>query len=360
MLPNLTELIQKTIQTGMDILPDSLAGLVGGDSFQTPEGRPLPPRVAMFVRIMNIFPGVESLSPIALRDMEDMDAFLQAPAPDIRKSQDIQIPGPAGEIPIRVYTPESEESTLPALIFYHGNGWVAGSLNSHDNVCRTLSASSGCIIVAVDYRLAPDHKFPAGLEDALHTYEWVRENSKLIGADASRIAVGGESSGGNLAAAVSIMARDKGIAPDYQLLMYPLLDLTRETDSAKAFDGYGMPMGMLNWCAENYLNSAEEKHKFEASPLKAESFKDLPTTHLICGDFDPVRDECIEYVKRLKEAGVTVRFSPYENMIHSFIMFSALFQDSRTAADDAALQMKRFFAETRKETVAASAGRKDV
>ena len=362
MFTDLIKLAQSTVQTGMEILPDSLAGLLGGQDFRAPGGRPLAPKVAMFVRIMNFFPGVENLSARTLREMEDMDTLIQSPAPDISALQDLTIPGPAGRIPIRVYTPNSPTSklgsavSLPALVFYHGAGWVSGGLHSHDNLCKSLAAKSGCLVVAVDFRLAPEHKFPAGLEDALTAYEWVRANADSIGADAARIAVGGESTGGNLAAAVSLLARDKGNTPDYQLLMYPLLDLSRQTASRQAFDGYGMPMGMLDWCAGQYLNSPAENTRFEASPIRAADLTGLPETHIICGDFDPVIDECAAYVDRLKAANVKVRFSRYENMIHSFIMLSALFADSRTAADDAALQMKRFFAKFARSNPPETAG----
>lgn len=232
--------------------------------------------------------------------------------------KNITIPGPGGEIPLRIYTPEGS-GPFPILVYFHGGGWVMGNLNTCNNTCHFFSNTIGCIVISVDYRLAPKHKFPAAVEDAYTATRWAAEHAAEINGDSSRIAVAGESAGGNLAAAVCLMAQDLGGPPlVLQLLAYPATNLaTLETNSYRNFaKGYGLTKFHVEWFRKQYLADKKDRKNPYASPLLAEDISNVPPALVITGEFDVVRDDGEMYVGRLKEAGVEARFIRYADKGH--------------------------------------------
>jgi len=233
------------------------------------------------------------------------------------------IPGPDGDIPVRLYRPANAgEGPLPILIFYHGGGWIQGDLDVHDEPCRRVANTSGGLVISIDYRLAPEHKFPAGVEDSLAAFRWVRDNAGVIGADVNRIAVGGDSAGGNLSAIVCQQIAAAGEpGPMFQLLIYPATDSRMETKSFGMFEeGFFLTRERIDWYLELYLNDFEaEKQDLRFSPVFAEDVSNQPQALVITAGFDPLRDEGRNYHERLVAAGVNSKYLQYDGMIHAFI-----------------------------------------
>jgi acetyl esterase len=245
-------------------------------------------------------------------------------APALWKVSDRSIPGPGGELTLRLYQPRA--SARPVLMFFHGGGWSFGDLDSHDHVCRWLCVYSDCVVAAVDYRLGPEHKFPAAVEDAIAATKWVAENGEIIGADASRIAVGGDSAGGDLAAVVALHARDTG-APvlRFQLLIYPAVDMTMSSPSHAEFgDGYRLTRPLMVWSCVNYLRDGRDMLDPRASPLFAKDHSRLPPALIVTAEFDPLRDEGKRYAEALAASGTPVIHRCEEGMIHGFVGFTGI------------------------------------
>jgi acetyl esterase len=256
-----------------------------------------------------------------------MQALLAAnpvPVEPIYRVEDRHIPGVVREIPVRIYTPEGNPP-MGVLVYFHGGGWVLGDLESHDRVCRALANSAGCVAVSVDYRLAPEHVFPAAAEDCYAATKWVAENAASLGADPARIAVGGDSAGGNLAAVVSMMSRDRG-GPSlvFQLLFYPVTDSAMDTPSQKEFasDGYVLSRADMEWFWNNYVDSSAEKTNPYASPLRAKNLAGLPPALVLTASHDPLRDEGEKFAQRLISSGVKVTCTRYEGVTHGFVSFA--------------------------------------
>jgi acetyl esterase len=252
-----------------------------------------------------------------------------------------------GTIPIRVYTPTGT-GPFPILVFFHGGGWVIGDLESHDGLCRSLTNAVGCVTVSVDYRLAPEHKFPAAPEDCYAAAKWVADNAATINGDPQRIAVGGDSAGGNLTAVVSLMARDRG-GPKlvYQLMIYPATDYFPDTPSMRDnADGYFLTKVDMVWFLNHYLTSEADAKDPYMSPIKANDLHGLPPAMVITAEFDPLRDEGELYAARLKEAGVPVVLKRYDGMIHGFLSMSAMLVQGKKAHEDAVAGLRSAFATT--------------
>jgi acetyl esterase len=278
-----------------------------------------------------------------------MQALLAAnpmPLEAIYRVEDRHIPGAAGQIPVRVYTPEGNPP-MGVLVYFHGGGWVLGDLESHDRGCRTLANSAGCVVVSVDYRLAPEHVFPAGAEDCYAATKWVSENAASLGADPARLAVGGDSAGGNLAAVVSMMSRDRG-GPSigFQLLFYPVTDCALDTPSQKEFaaDGYVLSRADMGWFWNHYLDSDTEKTNPYASPLRAKNLAGLPPALVLTASHDPLRDEGERFAQRLISAGVKVTCTRYEGVTHGFISFADAVDKGKEGQRQAADALKVAFA----------------
>jgi acetyl esterase len=263
---------------------------------------------------------------------------------EVARTQDRSIPGPNGDIPVRTYWPAGE-APLPLLVYFHGGGWVIGSIESHDMTCRSLANASGCAVVSVDYRLAPEHTFPAPLEDCYAAAVYIAEHAAEFDGDGSRLAVGGDSAGGNLAAAVSLMARDRG-GPSitFQLLVYPVTDRSFGTASYREnADGYFLTTAGMRWFWNHYLRDARDGANPYASPLRADSLRGLPSVLVITAEFDPLRDEGEAYAARLREAGVTAVTSRYDGVIHGFVSMAALVPQGQAAIAEAGAALRSAF-----------------
>ena len=263
----------------------------------------------------------------------------------VGKVEDREIAGPAGKIPLRLYTPEGK-GPFPVLVYFHGGGWVIGDIESHDAVCRSLTNAAGCITVSVDYRLAPEHKFPAAPEDCYAATQWAAHNASTFNGDPTRLAVGGDSAGGNLAAVVSLMARDRG-GPGlvYQLLIYPATDyyLPGTPSIQENGDGYMLTRDDMIWFLGHYLSSeADIQHPY-AFPLQAKDLSGLPPAMVITAEFDPLRDEGEMYAAKLEQAGVAVTTKRYHGTIHGFFSMAAVIDQGKKALAEAAAGLRSAF-----------------
>ncbi len=249
------------------------------------------------------------------------------PAPQIGAVRDVLTEG-AQAIPLRVYRPPgvSDSRRLPVLVYFHGGGWVIGDLETHDVLCRQLTAEAGVSVIAVDYRLAPEHKFPAAADDAWAATRWIAAHAAELGVDADRLAVGGDSAGGNLAAVVALLAREAGgprIA--LQILLYPVTDLVSESQSyADLADGYMLTRDSMRWFRAQYLATEQDAADWRVSPLRAPSLAGLPPALVVTAGYDPLRDEGEAYARRLREAGVSVDAVSFGGMIHGFVPMGRL------------------------------------
>jgi acetyl esterase len=248
---------------------------------------------------------------------------LAAPPPEVESVADLHASGPAGDIGVRLYRPRgaADAGPLPALVYFHGGGWTIGDLDTHDVVCRTLADLARSAVVSVDYRLAPEHKFPAAVDDAVAATRWVAREAARLGIDARRIAVGGDSAGGNLAAVVALAARDEGGPPlAMQTLIYPATDMAADTASHLRYaEGHLLTRDAILWFKGNYLRDAADEADWRASPLQAADLSRLPPAYVITAGFDPLVDEGRAYADRLAAAGVPVTYECFEGMIHGFV-----------------------------------------
>ena len=243
-----------------------------------------------------------------------------APAP-VGTAEDRSIPGPAGDLPVRIYRPELDAPALPGLVYFHGGGHVIGNLDTHDATARNLCNGAGCVVVSVDYRLAPEHKFPAAAEDAFAAVGWCAAHGAEIGIDPRRIAVGGDSAGGNLAAVAALMARDAGgPAIALQVLVYPVTDYACDTESYRTYsDGYGMlEARSMRWFRDHYLRDEADRLDWRAAPLRAGDLSGAPPALVLTAQCDVLHDEGEAYARRLRSAGVEVDYRDMPGMIHGF------------------------------------------
>ncbi|MCX5848596.1 MAG: alpha/beta hydrolase [Deltaproteobacteria bacterium] len=327
------------------VLFSGLAVLVNYWS-RTPYGR-LDPMVALFLKVIigdqNSFSNGKSVAE-SRKFLIDTSRFVSGSGPDLPIVKNIDIPGLAGKIPARLYAVEGKN--LPIIVFYHGGGWVLGNLDSHDPVCRAIAKETKALVISVDYRLAPEHKFPAAVEDCYAALVYMYEHGKEFGGDPTKIAVAGDSSGGNLSAVIAQMARDKnGPRIAMQALIYPAVDLSIEqTESYKNFGkGFMLTAEDMKAFASAYLKNAEDAKNQMASPIYAKNFKNLPRAIVIAAQFDVLRSEGESYARKLKEAGVTVKYISYNGMIHGFINSLRFMPESNAAIREIAAEMNSAF-----------------
>jgi acetyl esterase len=271
--------------------------------------------------------------------------MLAGPKTDVGAVSDRTIPGPAGDIPIRVYTPNGPRGgLLPAIVYFHGGGFVAGDLETHDGTARYLCRHVNAIVIAVDYRRPPEQKFPAAVDDAFAAVEWAAEHGARLGGDPKRLAVAGDSAGGNLATVVCLLARDRGApAIAYQALFYPLVDFTLGlTPSRTQFGGgdYFLSNKDMEWFRTHYLSDPKEATDTRVSPLMARDLTKLPPALIIAAGCDPLRDEGRAYADRLQASGVAVEYRCFEGTIHAFMSFTGALPLGGEALAFAAAKMK--------------------
>ena len=284
-------------------------------------------------------PPLDSQDPVEARGARTEGMKMLGGEPDaLERVENLSVPGPGGDVPVRVYAKE-HGGLRPALVYFHGGGFVFGDLDTHDAVCRALAKESGAVVISVDYRLAPEHKFPAAVEDSYAVTLWVAANAERLGIDAGCIGVGGDSAGGNLATVVAMRCRDAGgPALASQLLIYPVTDVSSfETGSHRELsDGYFLTRAAMDWFTNHYLGSADHARHPEVSPLLAPDLSGLPPALVITAELDPLRDEGEAYAKRLQQAGVPVTVTRYPGMIHGFVSMRGVLAGGRQAIQEAA------------------------
>jgi len=289
---------------------------------------------------------IETMTPQAARDRSKimLEARKQMGIEPVHQVRDLKIPGPAGEIPVRIYTPDVP-APAPALVYFHGGGWVLGDLESHDAVCRALANQVPCVVASVDYRLAPEAKFPAAVEDSYAATEWIAAHASELGIDRNRIAVGGDSAGGNLSAVISQIARDRrGPQIVYQVLIYPGTDMRMTAPSIEEnADGPLLTKASMIWFMGHYLRNEQDKLDPLASPLLSSNLRDLPPAFILTAECDPLRDEGEEYGRGLQQAGVHTEVIRYAGMPHGFFSFAAALQTGRQAFADTAARLRKAF-----------------
>lgn len=272
----------------------------------------------------------------------------RAAGPAVARVEERTIPGPGAAIPVRIYTPQGS-GPLPILVWFHGGGWVIGDLDSADATARHLTIGAGCIVISVDYRLAPETKFPGPADDCYAATVWAAQHAASLGGDAERIAVGGDSAGGNLAAAVALMARDRsGPALAFQLLVYPVTAWDFTTDSyQRCADGYMLTKITMQWYWDQYLHTSADASNPYAVPLVAQNLRNLPPALVITAEFDPLCDEGEAYARSLQAAGVPTRCSRYDGMIHGFFGMPAVLDKGQQAVAEASAALRDAFTATR-------------
>ncbi|MVW89147.1 alpha/beta hydrolase [Pseudomonas sp. PB101] len=263
------------------------------------------------------------------------------PGDPMSEVRDLKVAGADGDLDARLYRP-SEDLDLPLLVFFHGGGFVMGNLDTHDNLCRSLARQTEAVVVSVAYRLAPEHPFPAAPLDCYAATCWLVEHAASLGVDGSRLALAGDSAGGNLALAVSqLAAQHRGPKIRHQCLFYPVTDAGCDSPSFEAFaDGYLLSAGMMRWFWQQYLQETGQADDPLASPMRAETLDGLPPTTLITAGFDPLRDEGEAFAQALREAGVPVRLQRCEGMIHGFISMAPFVEGAAQALTDAAADLR--------------------
>jgi len=293
-------------------------------------------------------PAFETIGADAARRLyKETRAAVTPPPPDVAEIRDLAAHGPHGAIPVRLYRPPGSVAgaPLPLLVFFHGGGWVIGDIQTHDVVCRTLCRNAGCAVLSVDYRMGPEHKFPAAVDDAFAALTWAVAEAASLRIDPARIAVGGDSAGGNLAAVAALTARDRGAPPlRFQLLIYPATDMVMQTRSHRAFaEGYFLTRSSMDWFQQQYLRSTADQQDWRASPLRAAALQGLPPAFVLVAGYDPLRDEGEAYAKALHAAGNRVTFREYPGQMHGFITMGRVLPQAGQALAEMGAALKAAF-----------------
>lgn len=302
----------------------------------------LDPQVEMLLDLLNDYD--ITLSGEVAESREQLDTMMELAGDDpisVGTVADVTIPTEDRELSARAYVPEGE-SPFPTVAFFHGGGFVLGSLDGYDNFCRLLAKRSECLVVSVDYRLAPEHPWPAALEDAYAATQWLSNNAERFSGDSNRLAVAGDSAGGNLSATVSLLARERGMPDiDSQILLYPATTYLEPMDSrAENASGYFLTAADLIWFVKQYIENELDAYNPLAFPLSARDLSDLPPAFVMTNGFDPLRDEGIAYADRLREAGVSVEHTNYESMIHGFLNMEGIVDRAHDGIDDIAAYLR--------------------
>jgi acetyl esterase len=298
---------------------------------------PLDPQIRALLDKGAGVPATHTLPVDIARALYEARIAAMAPAAEIARVREETIAGPGGPLRIRIYTPHGT-GPFALLVFFHGSGFVLCSLDTHDGMCRNLSAGADCVVASVDYRLAPEHKFPAGIEDCLHATRWAAAHAASLGADPGRIAVAGDSAGGNMAAVTALRLRDEGgPALKGQLLMYPVTDYhTPGTPSyAENAEGYGLTRDTMQWFWDHYLSDPSEAADPHAAPLRARDLSDLPPALVITAEYDPLRDEGELYAEKLRAAGVPTALTRYDGVNHGFMFWVGVVDKAGAAMNEA-------------------------
>jgi len=334
------ERLEAAFAIGLAKLPLPAQRLLGGTPIEI-EGMRLHPTSQLLVKLEKLaeIPGYEELSPDDAREQTAKQAqLLTGQKLPLARVEDLTIPGPAGDIPARLYARAPQPGAGGLLVYYHGGGHVIGSLDTHDSACRFLAFHADVGVLSVDYRLAPEHVYPAAVDDSVAALGWASENAERLGFDPARIAVGGDSAGGNLAAVVAIAAKlGDAPLPAFQLLIYPVCDYVEKRESYATFaDGFLLTAAEMDWFRDHYLPERDAAHEWRASPLRAPDLAGLPPAYVLTAGFDPLRDEGEEYAELLRAAGVPTALRRHEGLLHSFVNQTAPHRGAHDAMLEAA------------------------
>ena len=299
----------------------------------------LDPQAELVLELMSAMPESDSVeeSRAGTRRLLDM-----VTPPAIHRVEDLTIPGPEGDIPVRIYWP-GDEVGLAVIVYFHGGGWVICDLDTHDHTCRDLANDSGAIVVSVGYRLAPEHRYPAAPEDCYAAVVWAAANAAELGGDGTRLAVAGDSAGGNLAAVVCQMARDRSGPPlRFQLLIYPAVGVFSDDrlSLSENAERFGLTRARMNWFTDLYCPEVERREEPYHAPIRASDLSGLPPALIITAEYDPLRDEGEDYGAALRAAGVKAMVSRYDGMIHAFFSLGVVIDRARQAQLEAAVALR--------------------
>lgn len=309
---------------------------------------PLDPQTRTFLDRFALIPAWYEVPLDEAREQRILAApTLNGPPEPVRKVEDRNIPGPGGTLPLRIYTPQGD-GPFPILVYFHGGGWVLSNLETHDMLCRKLTNRAHCIVISVDYRLAPEHKFPAAVEDSYAATNWAAEHAHELNGDPTRLAVGGDSAGGNLSAVTTLLAREQGgPAISFQFLIYPATDHYPASAQRKSFiengEGYFLTNEGMRHFLDHYLESPEQSSDPRFAPLQAKDLSGLPPALVVTAEYDPLRDEGELYAERLQKAGVPVTLRRYDGMIHGFFTMAGVIDQSNKAIDETAEILRQAF-----------------
>ncbi|HEY8090947.1 MAG TPA: alpha/beta hydrolase [Polyangiaceae bacterium] len=340
---------ERAVTRAVTALPPPLLRRVVGGPRTSPDGLELDLQLQTLLWLIDAF----KIPPFAGGSVEEARAQMERSAPtlDLRPAggvaaYDRTLPGASSPRRARVYTPAGVPSHgAPALVYFHGGGWVVGSIDSHDRLCRALADRAGVVVLSFDYRLAPEHPFPAAHDDAVAATRWVLANAERLGLDPGRVAVGGDSAGGNLSAVVSLALRGEGRRPAFQLLLYPATDCTRSFPSHGMFrDGFFLGARSIDWYLGHYLPRPEDWRDPRASPYFAADVARAPAALVLTAGFDPLRDEGKAYADRLRDAGVPAEYVCAEGQMHGFLMLGAALREAEQYVDLAADRLRRALA----------------
>jgi acetyl esterase len=307
---------------------------------------PLDPQVQSVLRMLSPphAPPFHTLPIEVVRQTNAVVAALGGDPEPVARALDHAVPGPAGNVRVRVYTPRGS-GPFALLVFFHGGGWVRCDVPTYDPFCRALANAAGCVVASVDYRLAPEHPFPAALEDGEAALRWAAAQAATLHCDPARVAVGGDSAGGNLAAVIARRARDQGGPPlIHQLLIYPVTDYLPDLPSYRENDGYLLTRAGMAWFWRLYLGEAGDPTHPDAVPMRAADLRGLPPALVVTAEFDPLRDEGEAYAMRLREAGVRVDLLRYPGMIHGFLSLAGILEQARRAMADIGRHLRAAYA----------------
>jgi acetyl esterase len=344
-LPLVLRIQSAAVRKVMQLPPPWLLRLAGGTP-RTRDGNTLDAQVQLLVylaaRTGNELSSKPGLAAKRLAMEHEAPLFTQTSLP-LEAVRDEQ----SGTVSVRIYRPIQLGIEAPAVVFFHGGGFVCGSINSHDSVCRALANDARCVVVSVDYRRAPEHPFPAAPDDATAAFRWVIQEAERLGIDPHRVAVAGDSAGGNLATVVSIDTRDDRVRPCLQVLIYPVVDQAQTFPSARTMeDGYILDRATIVWFREQYLSRSEDLDHPRASPWRFDNLAGLPPAHVQIAGFDPLRDEGEAYANKLVTAGVTTELKRYGSLTHGYLNMVGLIDAAKTPWNDMIAALRTQFAAT--------------
>ena len=351
-IQNLIKNLEYILGRALLRLPDGMLRVLSGGQKTNQAGHQLDPRIQMALLLDRIKPDLDTLPPqLARQQLRDLVRIFDLEPEDLPRVENLSSPGVArisNRIPMRLYAPTAQARDLPTLVYFHGGGFVIGDLDGYDAMMRYICKQSGCIVVSVDYRMAPDHPFPAAVDDALETYAWLLKNGPLFGVDPKRVGVGGDSAGGNLALNICLQAPGRRLkTPAFAALIYPWVDISEtqhEDASIREFaEGFALTGKLIEYFTRHTFLSTQKLEDPAVSPIFAPTaqLKRVPPTLIqLCG-FDNFRDQCLRMAARLEQAGVECETQLYPTLIHGSVSLAGIVPDARTMLDDYAAGIQK-------------------